>query len=437
MRHRKVVSIDEIAWHEPEACFSAFADLPGVAFLDSGGDIGSRSRYAYLCLDPLEIFVDEGVDLAAVTQSAGALVAGGSQQRPPFLGGAVGFIGYEAACRLGGGAHAKDGIAGVPAARAIIYGTVLAFDRVAQRLYRCRRGGGVERDFCLPAEAAMATAPSLQWRPAVSPEAHMARIARCREYIAAGDIYQANITARFVAGRPAGLHPGALYLAARRAAPAPFGAYFDCGDGNALISTSPERFIALSADGVIETRPIKGTRRRGATVEQDRAAAKALLESGKDRAENLMIVDLMRNDLSRVTEPGSVRVPALCELESFARVHHLVSCVTGRLRAGLHAGDLLTATLPGGSITGAPKHRAMQIIAELEEVPRGPYCGVAFWIGADGAMDSSILIRTLVVTRDEVIAQAGGGIVAESDPAGEWDEVMAKAEPLLRATGTI
>ena len=162
-----------------------------------------------------------------------------------------------------------------------------------------------------------------------------------------------------------------------------------------------------------------------------------MLASAKDRAENLMIVDLLRNDLSRVARLGSVTVPALAELESFASVHHLVSAIAARLRPDCGATDLLAAALPGGSITGAPKIRAMHIIAELEGAVRGPYCGTAAWLGFDGAMDSNILIRTVTVTRDLVVAQAGGGIVADSDPAAEWDELMVKVTPLLRALGDV
>ena len=170
---------------------------------------------------------------------------------------------------------------------------------------------------------------------------------------------------------------------------------------------------------------------------EDAARAAALLTSAKDRAENLMIVDLLRNDISRVAAPGSVVVPQLCRLESFASVHHLVSVVEGTLRPGLSAIDLLLAALPGGSITGAPKIRAMQIIAELEQRLRGAYCGVAAWLGFDGQMDSSVLIRTVTVSADSVLTQAGGGIVADSNPAAEWEELMVKLRPLLRALGDI
>ncbi len=197
-----------------------------------------------------------------------------------------------------------------------------------------------------------------------------------------------------------------------------------------MISASPERFLRLHPDGRIETRPIKGTRRRSSARTEDAALAEELLASAKDRAENLMIVDLLRNDLSRVARTGSVRVPQLCGLESFAAVHHLVSSIEAELREGLGPVDLLRVSFPGGSVTGAPKIRAMEIIRELEPARRGPYCGAVAWIGFDGAMDSSIVIRTLVVDGRTVILQAGGGIVADSVPAAEYEETMDKARAL-------
>jgi para-aminobenzoate synthetase component 1 len=187
----------------------------------------------------------------------------------------------------------------------------------------------------------------------------------------------------------------------------------------------------LDARGHVETCPIKGTRPRGRTPAEDEALAKALLASTKDRAENLMIVDLLRNDLARVSIPGSVQVTDLCRLVRLPTVHHLVSTVTAQLRPGLGAIDLLRAAFPGGSITGAPKIRAMEIIHALETGARGPYCGTIAWLGFNGAMDSSIVIRTLVQHRDRLSAQAGGGIVADSDPAHEYEETLVKVRPLL------
>ncbi len=213
--------------------------------------------------------------------------------------------------------------------------------------------------------------------------------------------------------------------------PAPFAGYFDLGDF-VIASASPERFLRV-AEGRVETRPIKGTRPRGQTPAEDRARAAELLASAKDRAENVMIVDLLRNDLGRVCAYGSVRVAALCRLESHPYVHHLVSDVCGTLRSGCGPVDLLRAAFPGGSVTGAPKVRAMEIIAELEGVARGPYTGALGYIGFDGAMDSNLLIRTFAHGKGWLSFSVGGGIVADSQPRREYDETWHKAEGLLRA----
>jgi para-aminobenzoate synthetase component 1 len=264
---------------------------------------------------------------------------------------------------------------------------------------------------------------------------YLATVRRAVEYIHAGDCFQVNVAQRLLA--PAHVAPRELYRRLRERNAAPFAGYFDLG-AFVLASASPERFLRVTAGegGVadeVETRPIKGTRPRGRTPEQDRARAAELLASAKDRAENVMIVDLMRNDLGRVCRYGSVRVPAVCRLETYRTVHHLVSEVRGRLRAGLGALDLLRAAFPGGSVTGAPKVRAMEIIAELEPTARGPYCGSLGYLGFDGVMDTNILIRTFTIGRGWVQFPVGGGIVADSEPEREYEETWHKAEGMLRA----
>jgi para-aminobenzoate synthetase component 1 len=259
-------------------------------------------------------------------------------------------------------------------------------------------------------------------------------VQRVIDYILAGDIFQANLTQCFSASLPDHDSPWALYRRLRTLNPATFAAFLDWGE-QVIASASPERFLRLRATGEVETRPIKGTRPRGATPEADEALARELLASEKDRAENVMIVDLLRNDLSRVCADHSVEASEICALERYATVHHLVSAVEGRLRPGLGAIDLLRATFPGGSITGAPKIRAMEIIAELEPARRGPYCGSVVWLGFDGAMDSSIVIRSFCIRGREIQFSAGGGIVADSMPASEYDESLDKAAALIRALG--
>jgi para-aminobenzoate synthetase component 1 len=258
---------------------------------------------------------------------------------------------------------------------------------------------------------------------------YLATVRRAIEYVHAGDCFQVNIAQRLLL--PATLSPLELYGRLRERNPAPFAGYLDLGDF-VVASASPERFLRVQ-DGVVETRPIKGTRPRGATPAEDQARRQELLDSAKDRAENVMIVDLLRNDLGRVCAYGSVRVPALCRLETYRTVHHLVSEVRGRLRDGLGPVDLLRAAFPGGSVTGAPKVRAMEIIAELEPTARGAYCGSLGYLGFDGTMDTSILIRTFTVGRGWCQFPVGGGIVADSVPEREYEETWHKAEGLLRA----
>jgi para-aminobenzoate synthetase component 1 len=258
---------------------------------------------------------------------------------------------------------------------------------------------------------------------------HEDKVAALVRQIHAGDLFQANLARGWNGRLKTGATPGAVMAALHARGPAPFGGFLTLGD-RAILSNSPERFISLNAAGHLETRPIKGTRPRGKTPAEDAVLAAELRASEKDRAENLMIVDLMRHDLSKVAEVGSVRVTALNALESYANVHHLVSTVTAQLMPGKTAADVLAATFPPGSISGAPKVQAMKVIHEMEAA-RGPYCGSLFFIDAGGAMDSNVLIRTLALEKDDkgrwhVRACAGGGIVADSDPAAERIETETK-----------
>ncbi|MEP6572073.1 MAG: aminodeoxychorismate synthase component I, partial [Gemmatimonadota bacterium] len=253
-------------------------------------------------------------------------------------------------------------------------------------------------------------------------------VSRVRDYILAGDIFQANLSQRLQV--PLEEDPWQLYRRLRSVNPAPFAGYLEFG-GITIASASPERFLRLDPDGHVETRPIKGTRPRGLSPQHDAALARELMSSEKDRAENVMIVDLLRNDLSRVCRPGSVRVPELLALEQHRTVHHLVSTVVGALERGRDATDLLAATFPGGSITGAPKVRAMEVIAELEPSRRGVYCGSIGYLSVTGAMDTSIVIRTVVAAGGRAYFSVGGGIVADSDPEQEYLETIDKARALL------
>ncbi|MFM7360647.1 MAG: anthranilate synthase component I family protein [Cyanobium sp.] len=278
--------------------------------------------------------------------------------------------------------------------------------------------------------------PLERWHWHTPADRYATQVEQLRQWIAAGDLFQANLSACCEALLAAPADPLALYGRLRRHCPAPFAGLAIAGEGaamEAVLSASPERFLRLEADGRIETRPIKGTRPRHGDPAADADAAAELVSDPKDRAENVMIVDLLRNDLGRVCTPGSIDVPQLVGLESFAQVHHLTSVVTGRLAPERTVVDLLRACWPGGSISGAPKLRACRRLDELEPVPRGPYCGSLFHLGADGSFDSSILIRTLMVKGPRLRLHAGGGIVADSDPEGEAVEMGWKIRPLLEA----
>ena len=253
-----------------------------------------------------------------------------------------------------------------------------------------------------------------------------------RDYLHAGDCYQVNLAQALQA--PFRGDPLAGWQRLVHAHPAPFAGYLEWA-GGALLSASPERFLAIR-NGQVVTEPIKGTRPRGRTDDEDRRLAEELNQSAKDHAENLMIVDLLRNDLGRVCRPGSIQVPELAELYRYSNVQHLVSRVTGELRTGVRPLDALLSSFPGGSITGAPKKRAMEIIAELEPVPRGFYCGSMFWQTDDGDFDSNILIRTLQAGTDgSLICHGGGGIVVDSDPQSEYEETLFKVRALMEAVG--
>jgi para-aminobenzoate synthetase component 1 len=445
--------VHEIAWRPPRDAARHFALDRWMAWFDGQGE-GSRGRFSMLAVEPFKTLTGEGPDPFA---ELGTLMRRYRQPRSrhpiPFTGGAAGFLGYELARHLEKIPVATEGVLDIPDMGIGLYDVVLGFDSQERRAWLFSSGlpepEGPARGARAAARAAhilrrleaappdLPAPPRLAWRRETSRAEHMDRIACAQNYISAGDIYQANITARFTADRPPGSSAAAFHDALRAAIAAPFGAYLACGERLAIASVSPERFLSLSPEGGIESRPIKGTRPRGATAQLDLALRAELEASAKDRAENLMIVDLLRNDLGRVAVQGSVAVPEFCQVETFSHVHHLVSSVRASLRPGLGAVDLLRATFPGGSITGAPKIRAMEIITELERTARGPYCGAIAWLGFDGAMDSNIAIRTVVITPEVIAVQAGGGIVADSDPGEEFEEMMVKAGPLLRALGEV
>jgi para-aminobenzoate synthetase component 1 len=472
-----------------------FLDLPWLLLLDSTADPERTGRYSFLSADPFAVIRGTDGTSARLDLTTGAWheapeeplaavraalapfrtepVAG----LPPFQGGAGGFIGYDYGGVLERLPSPRYGDLPIPDVCLGLYDWVIAWDhheraawivstgmpwhganrhqRAAERLawvqarlaaddaagaHAVAVGSGIAAPDTAPFEvAATAPAPSypvvgidgaeqIGLRSTFTHRGYLTAVARVREYILAGDIFQANLSQRFEA--PLAEPPFALYQRLRRMNPASFGAYLDF-NGMQVLSVSPERFLRLEGR-TVETRPIKGTRPRGLGPMHDAMLGRVLSESDKDRAENVMIVDLLRNDLSRVCLPRTVRVPELFTLEQHPTVHHLVSTVVGELDPGADAIDLLHATFPGGSITGAPKVRAMEIIAELEPTRRKVYCGSLGYLSVSGAMDTSIAIRSAVSVGGQVYFQAGGGIVADSDPESEYRETLDKARGIIR-----
>ncbi len=427
------VAMVEASWTDPVESLAPFAAEPYAALLLSG-----RGGWSYLLRAPDTLAHDP----AALPVMLGQ--AGGAADGPPFQGGVLGLAAYELAARFEPTApQARDPdwrdltLARYPALVAFHADTrrVVAVGRAedprqAEERARAARSWLEATPPPAPAEGRLAEAVSA----AVDAERHAEAVAEVIERIARGEIFQANL-ARPWRGRLAqGRTPFDVFRRLARSSPASYAAYLRL-PGRAVVSNSPERFLSVRGD-LVETWPIKGTRPRAAEPAADEALARELLASGKDRAENLMIVDLMRNDLARVCIPGSVEVPELAALRSYANVHHLVSRVRGRLRPGRTGWDAFLAAFPPGSITGAPKLQAMQVIAD-HEAPRGPYCGSLFWAGADGALEASVLIRTLACVADaegwRFEARAGGGVVADSDPAGEAAETGHKISAILAA----
>ena len=429
----------ELPWRDPSDLAHALAARlgPGGLVLLQG-DGGAMGKRAVLGVDPLETVCCRGLP-----GDPGASDPFGMLRRMGAQGGAwLGWLAYEA------GAWLEPSVPWRSPDMAVLWAArhdpLIHFDLVEHRCWLAGEDPGRLEDLATLIAAlaptgdrpGMAPIPLDAWHWHTSPARYARQVGQLLQWIAAGDIFQANLTACCQSDRPQPPDPLALWERLRGSCPAPFaGVAIGSGEarGEALISASPERFLRLSPEGMVETRPIKGTRPRHADAQQDAAAAADLITDPKDRAENVMIVDLLRNDLGRVCQPGTISVPQLVGLESYPQVHHLTSVVSGRLRPEHDVVDLLRACWPGGSISGAPKLRACTRLHALEPVPRGPYCGSLFHWGADGSFDSSILIRTLMVRGQRLRLHAGGGIVADSDPQAEAEEMGWKIRPLLEA----
>ena len=445
--------LTELPYQEDSArLFEAIADLPWAVFLDSGPHYPAQSRYDILSAQPYVRLVtrgaltevyNDGVELSRedpfslLKRALAADPACGGEL--PFCGGAIGYFGYDLARRLERLPSTAEDAERIPEMAVGIYDWAVVVDHRERRSWLAGQGRDPETDLKWAALVERFSSPPPEKPRApfriLSPvasnlthEAYARAFRRIRGYIHDGDCYQVNLAQRFSAA--ASGDPWLAYQRLRIVNPAPFSAYLNTPYAQVL-SASPERFLKVE-DGRVETRPIKGTRPRAGHARLDAELIESLRASEKDRAENLMIVDLLRNDLSKNCAPGTVKVPKLFEVESFATVHHLVSTVTGELRPGRDALDLLRGCFPGGSITGAPKLRAMQIIEELEPHRRGVYCGAVGYLGFDGNMDLNIAIRTLVHSQGAIRFWAGGGIVADSRLEDEYQETFDKAAAMLK-----
>ena len=461
-------------------------------FLDSGMDYEKLGRYSFMGSEPFLIFRSKGERAEFIYPGRIERVEGDPFEllrpilkrfscpimpnSPIFSGGAVGYFAYDLGNFIEDLPNTTFDDIPIPDCYLAFYDAIVAIDHLLNKTYLCSCGfpesgkkaeqrakerlqwlrwktsdnykfkieNREERDTKL-GETQRFTHPTTSFSSELflpnrskvisnfTKDAYIKAIKRAKKYIAAGDIYQVNLSQRFMADL--NIHPYDLYTRLRTRNPAPFAVYLNFDDV-AIVSSSPERFLQFFADTrMVYTRPIKGTRPRGATPEEDVRLANELVNSEKDRAELIMIIDLERNDLGRVCEIGSVRVPELIVLEKYSTVYHLVSTVVGKLPKNFDRIDLLKAAFPGGSITGAPKIRSMEIIDELEPTKRSVYTGAIGYLSFTGNMDLNIVIRTFIVHNGKAYFQVGGGIVADSDPESEYQETLDKARALFDALG--
>ena len=453
--------------------FELFKDRPFSFFLDSGMDIQKLGRFSFIGSDPFLVMRSRGEEISLLYRDIEKTITGNpfdvlgellgeyrlvpSPAEIPFVGGAVGYLSYDLGCFIEKLPSTAVDDLQLPECYFAFYDAVIAFDHLEGRTYIAStgfpdKGSGrqVRAETRLEEyRRTLTQAPRYEdyvkyesdrtvdspvgLRSNFTHEGYVEAVEIVRQYIIAGDIFQANLSQRFEADMP--LPPYELYRRLRRINPAPFASYLNFDDVT-VVSASPERFLRIRGD-LVETRPIKGTRPRGKDPATDAAMAKELVNSVKDQAEHVMIVDLERNDLGRVCSYGTVRVSELAALEKYATVFHLTSTVEGRLRPGKDVIDLLKATFPGGSITGAPKVRAMEIIDELEPTRRSVYTGSIGYLGFDGSTDLDIVIRTILVKEGRAYFQVGGAVVYDSDPEGEYDETLDKAKALMHALSMV
>lgn len=444
----------EIAWRSPLVAFAPLAGCDGAILLH-GGDAAIDTRWSFIAASPRNLVT--GVDGKTFVDGAlspvspfDALSRLHRERRrlsvpdrgPPLISGLIGFCGYECGRFCEPGAQGPASPYDMPDFSFGAYDAIAAFDRRARKTYLLgREAEAIDALSSMLGTADLAPPPALHLDP---PESNFSRDAYCKavsaliEKIANGDLFQANISQRFEACAAETIDSFAFFRAVSRDSSSGFGAFFTI-NGVSVISQSPERFFAVKQDAQrrfkITAEPIKGTRPRGATLQDDLRLRAELLADPKDRAENIMIADLTRNDLSRICDDFTIREDAVCEAVSYANVHHMVSRISGRLRADINAADALCALFPCGSITGAPKVEAMKAIAAIERAGRGPYCGAIGYIDDRGGADISVAIRIAVAVGRRLLVPVGGGITLRSDPEAEYEETLAKARQFLHLAG--
>jgi para-aminobenzoate synthetase component I len=456
--------VREIHWIDPVTVMRCLADRSNLTFLDSAARHEALGRYSYVTCDPFSTYTVadgqascggkalEGDPWQALRTLLAAYPQEHRSDLPPFQGGVAGFFAYDlnrTLERLSPPAIAGQGL---PQSILHFYDVVVTYDHRDDRCWIVSTGWP-EQDFARRSERARRRADELAlllarpelprndpcstvgvWHSNFTSEHYFAAVQRVIDLILAGDVFQTNIAQRFSAKLTTSFDPLAFYCRLRSLNPAPFAALLRYGKLT-VASSSPERFLKLDGRQV-ETRPIKGTIARSADLGEDQRRAEFLCASEKNRAENIMIVDLLRSDLSRVCAAHSVDVAALCDLESYASVHHLVSVITGTLTRDHDAVTLLRACFPSGSVTGAPKVRSMEVIAEIECVAREAYCGAIGFIGFNGCMDTNVAIRTVTIDDGLAVFHVGGGITAMSEPVSEYEETLAKAQRIFDAFRT-
>ena len=451
----------------PLEAFELFKEAPHSFFLDSGMDPQRLGRYSFMGSDPFLIMRSKGNKLTLTSPNKQKTEQGnpfdvlGSLLQTyrldtapapvPFLGGAVGYLSYDLCHFIERLPSTAIDDLNLPESYFAFYDTILAFDNLENKAYiistgfpeldesQRLKGAGIRleemKNRLSSAHIPKDNSQGLEQQPEAvlrcnfTPENYIQAVNRAREYIIAGDIFQVNLSQRFEADLT--IPPYELYRRLRQVNPAPFASYLNF-DGITIVSASPERFLRVEGD-MVETRPIKGTRPRGRDAVEDALLAQELMQSVKDRAENVMIVDLERNDLGRVCQYGSIKVTELAILETFPTVFHLTSTVVGKLRPDNDRIGLLKATFPGGSITGAPKVRAMEIIDELEPTRRSVYTGAIGYLSFSDNLDLNIVIRTFLIKGNKAYFQVGGGIVYDSDAEAEYQETLDKAKALIQA----